>query len=43
MHKDKLHYSSRKLDSYNKPFNFVISEREAGKTANLVATKVYKQ
>ena len=43
MHKDKLHYNSRRIDSYNKPFNFVISERAAGKTANLIATKVYKQ
>lgn len=42
MHKDKLHYNARKIDSYNKPYNFVISEREAGKSANLVGTKVYK-
>ena len=42
MNKDKLHYSPRKLDSYNRTFNFVISEREAGKTTALLATKIYK-
>lgn len=30
MKKDKLHFNFRKVDSYNKVFNFVISEREAG-------------
>lgn len=42
MNKDKLHYSPRKLDSYNKTFNFVISERIAGKTTALLGTKIYK-
>ena len=42
MNKDKLHYSPRKLDSYNKPFNFITSEREAGKTTAIPATKIYK-
>lgn len=39
---DDLHYSPSKIDSYNKPFNFVISERESGKTTALVAAKIYK-
>lgn len=39
---DDLHYSTSGIDSYNKPFNFVISEREAGKTTSLVAAKMYK-
>lgn len=30
--KDKLHYSNRYIDSYNATWNFVMSEREAGKT-----------
>lgn len=29
---DGLHYNSRTIDSYNKTFNFVISEREPGKS-----------
>lgn len=29
---DNIHYNLNKLLSYNKPFNFVISAREAGKT-----------
>ncbi len=43
MKKDNLHYTARKLDSYDKPFNFVISERESGKSANLIGTKIYKK
>lgn len=43
MNKDSLHYSPRKLDSYDKIYNFVTSEREAGKTTALPATKIYKQ
>lgn len=43
MNKDKLHYSPRRLDSYDKIYNFVTSEREAGKTTALPATKIYKQ
>lgn len=41
MRKDKLHISLRKVDSYNKPFNFIISEREAGKSSAIL-TKAYK-
>ena len=33
---DDLHFSFREVDSYNKPFNFIISEREAGKTTAMV-------
>lgn len=32
---DNIHFSSRKIDSYNLPFNFIISEREAGKSTNI--------
>ena len=39
---DDLHYTTSGIDSYGKPFNFVISEREAGKTTALVASKIYK-
>lgn len=42
MRKDKIHYSPRKIDSYNKTFNFITSEREAGKTTAIPATKIYK-
>lgn len=41
MRKDKLHISLRRVDSYNKPFNFIISEREAGKSSAIL-TKAYK-
>lgn len=40
--KDKIHYSPQKIDSYNKPYNFVTSEREAGKTTAIIAYKLYK-
>ena len=42
MKKDKIHYSPRRIDSYNKTWNFVVSEREAGKTTAIPATKIYK-
>ena len=29
---DNLHYDGNNIDSLNKPFNFIISERELGKT-----------
>ena len=29
---DNIHFNTRKIDSYNLPFNFAISEREAGKS-----------
>lgn len=41
MRKDKLHITLRRVDSYNMPFNFVISEREAGKSVAIL-TKAYK-
>lgn len=41
MKRDNLHYSIRKIDSYNRPFNFVISEREAGKSTAILL-KAYK-
>ena len=39
---DDLHYTTSAIESYGKPFNFIISEREAGKTTALVAAKMYK-
>ena len=41
MNKDKIHYSPRRIDSYNKPFNFITSEREAGKTTSVIGFKTY--
>lgn len=38
---DDLHYSFREIDGYNKPFNFVISARELGKTTTAWLQKVY--
>lgn len=38
--RDNIHYSSRKIDGYNLPFNFIISEREAGKSTD-IWLKVY--
>lgn len=32
---DKIHYSSRTILGYNKPFNAVISEREPGKSTDM--------
>ena len=37
--KDKLHFETREIDGYNKPFNLVVSEREAGKSTTW--TKLY--
>jgi len=42
MERDNLHFNFRTIDGYNKPFNFVISEREAGKTTALWLDKCYK-
>ena len=42
MNKDNIHYRPRRIDSYNKIFNFIISEREGGKTTAIIANKVYK-
>lgn len=42
MERDNIHYSTRKIDSYNKPFNFIVSAREAGKTTTVLLDKVYK-
>ncbi len=40
--RDKLHYNTTKIDGYNLPFNFIISEREAGKSTAIVLDKIYK-
>ena len=42
--KDSMHISFREIDGYNKPFNFIISEREAGKSTELVSKlwRIYK-
>lgn len=42
INRDKLHYSFRRIDSYNKPINIVISSREPGKTTNAWLDKCYK-
>lgn len=39
---DNIHYNSRKIDGYNLPYNFIISEREAGKSTFIWLNKVYK-
>lgn len=39
---DNLHYDGNNLDSLNKPFNFIISERELGKTTWFWLKKAYK-
>lgn len=41
MIRDNLHFNFRTIDGYNKPFNFVISEREAGKSTAMWLDKVY--
>ena len=40
--KDKIHYSIRKLDSYNKKYNFVVSPRILGKST-VMWNKIYKK
>lgn len=39
---DNIHYTTRTIDGYNLPFNFIISEREAGKSTFIWLNKVYK-
>ena len=38
---DNIHYSYRAIDGYNKPFNFVLSPRELGKTTTMWYEKIY--
>lgn len=38
---DNLHYSYREIDGYNKPFNFIMSPREPGKTTMMWLKKIY--
>ena len=38
---DNLHYDYREIDGYNKPFNFVCSPREPGKTSMMWLKKIY--
>lgn len=40
--RDNIHFNFRKIDGYNLPFNFVISEREAGKSTAVWLDKAYK-
>lgn len=42
MKRDNLHFNFRTIDGYNKPFNFIISEREAGKSTSAILDKAYK-
>lgn len=39
---DNIHYSFKSIDGYDKPFNFVISAREDGKTTMFDVQKIYK-
>ena len=38
---DNLHYDFRAIDGYNKPFNFIMSPRELGKTTMFWLKKAY--
>ena len=40
--RDLIHFNCRKIDGYNLPFNFIISEREAGKSTAIWLDKAYK-
>ena len=40
--RDLIHFNCRKIDGYNLPFNFIISEREAGKSTAVWLDKAYK-
>ena len=40
--RDNIHFNTRKIDGYNLPFNFIISEREAGKSTAIWLDKCYK-
>lgn len=40
--RDDIHYTTRRIDGYNMPFNFIISEREAGKSTAIWLDKAYK-
>ena len=40
--RDKIHFNTRTIDGYNLPFNFIISEREAGKSTAIWLDKAYK-
>lgn len=40
--RDSIHYSTRTIDGYNKSFNFIISEREAGKSTAMWLDKAFK-
>ena len=39
---DNLHYDFRAIDGYNKPFNFILSPRELGKTSMFWIKKAYR-
>lgn len=41
MERDNLHYNIRNVNGYNKVFNFIISEREAGKSTSAWLDLVY--
>ena len=40
---DKIHYTTRKIDGYNMSFNFIVSEREAGKSTYIWIKKAYEK
>lgn len=41
MELDNIHYSFNSIDGYNKPFNFIVSPREDGKTTSFLVRKSY--
>ena len=40
--RDNIHFTCRTIDGYNLPFNFIVSEREAGKSTAVWLDKAYK-
>ena len=40
--RDNIHFNFRTIDGYNLPFNFIVSEREAGKSTAFWLDKAYK-
>lgn len=40
---DDMHYDGTLIDGHNKPFNFIISERELGKTTWFWVKKAYRE
>lgn len=39
--RDNLHFSFRAVDGLRKPFNFIVSSRDSGKTTSAILDKIY--